>query len=96
MKGSNSLMEWVVKLIFFLMLAPFFLQILIYFLCAIFQAISALLVWLAGLALIMAIFAGASIGLTLRWRLPPRIRNEFPPNSPPVRRPRGRGQDDED
>ena len=96
MKGSNSLLDWVVKLIFGLMLAPFFFQLALYLLCAIAQAISVVLFWLAGLALLMTIVAGVSTGLALRRRLPPKKRNELPPNSPPVRRPRGRGQDDED
>ena len=100
MKGSNSLMEWVVKLIFFLMLLPFFVSLALGVLSAAFQVMLAffiaILPWLIGLALLMAIVAGVSTGLVLRRRLPPRNGNKFPPSIPPVRRPRGHGQDDED
>jgi hypothetical protein len=101
MKGNNSLMEWLVKLIFFLMLLPFFVCLVVQALTNTLNALMifllAIVPWLIGFAVLIAIVAGMSAGLGLRRRLPPRNRNYLPPAgmAPPIRRPRGRGRGDD-
>ena len=92
MKG-NSLMDWVVKLIFFLMLLPFFVSLALHVLTTTFQMIivflAAILPWVIGFAIIIGLVAGGAAGIVLRRRLPPR-NDDYPPSGvPPVRRPRG-------
>ena len=86
-------MEWLVKLIFFLILAPFLFSLAV-------QVLSALVtgfLWLIGLAILMGLVAGISAGLVLRRRLPRRYREYPPPGVPPVRRPREvRGRDEDE
>jgi len=100
MKGSNSLMERLVSLIFLLMLAPFFVSLLLGVLSATFQMImvflAAILPWVIGLAVLIGLVAGASAGLVLRRRLPPRNGDYLPPGISPVKRPRGPGRKEED
>jgi uncharacterized protein (DUF58 family) len=100
MKG-NSLMEWMVKLIFGLMLLPFFLCLAGQLFLALFQAIGAFLFalfpWVFALAVLIALFAGLGAGIAVRRRLPRQNGNRLPPGGvQPVRRPRGPGRDDED
>lgn len=101
MKGSNSLMEWLVKLIFFLMLLPFFVSLGLGVLSATFQMIMVFLVailpWVIGIAALIGVFAGISAGLIIRGRLPLGNREYVPPGGPsPVKRPRGPGREDDD
>jgi hypothetical protein len=101
MKGSNALMDWIVKLIFFLMLLPFFVSLVLHVLGIIGQMILvsllAVLPWLIGIAILIGVVAGGSAGLVMRRRLPPRNRDDLPPpGAPPVRRPRGPGFDEEE
>jgi hypothetical protein len=98
---GNSLMEWLVKLIFFLMLLPFFVALALHVLGIIGQMIAvfllAVLPWVIALAALIGVVAGSSAGLVLRRRLPPRNRDDLPPpGAPPVRRPRGPGFDEEE
>ena len=100
MKG-NSLMEWLVKLVFILMLLPFFISLAFQVLAAIFQAIAGfvltLLPWLTGLVVLAVGVAALGARATIMRRLPPDTRRELPPRGvQPVRRPRGPGRDDED
>jgi hypothetical protein len=92
MKGSNSLMEWLVKLIFFLMLLPFFISLVLQVTSITFQMILAvflaLLPWVIGFAVLVGLVAGSAAGFVLRRRLPPRNGDDMPPALPPVRRPR--------
>lgn len=89
---NNSLMEWVVKLIFILMLLPFFVSLALHVLATTFQAIivflAAILPWVIGVAIIIGLVAGGTAGFVLRRRLPP-VNKNYPPQAPPVRRPRG-------
>ena len=101
MKGSNSLMDWLVKLIFFLMLLPFFVSLALHVLSTTFQIILALflaiLPWLIAFATLIGLVAGVSAGLVLRRRLPRRYREYPPPGVPSVRRPREvRGRDEDE
>jgi len=100
MKG-NSLLDWVVKLIFFLMLAPFFLSLGLNALSTVFQLVFAVLLasipWMIVLAVVIGLVAGVSAGLVLRRRLPRRYHEYPPPGVPSVRRPRDvRGRDDDE
>lgn len=92
MKEMESLMTWLVKLIFFLMLLPFFVSLIVQLTAALLLAI---LPWVIGLAVLIGLVAGVSAGLTMRRHCPPRNGNYLPPGVPPVRRPRGRGRDDD-
>jgi hypothetical protein len=101
MKGSNSLMEWLVKLIFFLMLLPFFISFAFQVFSAVFQVMLAffiaILPWVIGIAVLIGLVAGASAGLIIRGRVPRGNREYLPPGeAPPVKRPRGPGRDDND
>ena len=101
MKGNNSLMEWVVKLIFFLMLLPFFvclgLSVLSTTLRMILIFLAAILPWVMVLTLLIGVAAGGIAGLIIRGRLPRGNRDYLPPGGPsPVKRPRGPGRDDDD
>lgn len=92
MKGNNSLMEWLVKLIFFLMLLPFLVSLALQALSITFQIILgfflAMLPWLIGCAVLIGAVAGISAGLGMRWRLPRANHNRLPAGIPVVRRPR--------
>src|SRR5438034_576003 len=92
MKG-NSLMDWVVKLIFLLMLLPFFVSLALQVLSMTFQIMLAffltILPWVVGLAIIIGLVSGGAAGFVLRRRLPFRNEDYPPPGVPPVRRPRG-------
>jgi hypothetical protein len=100
MKG-NSLLDWVVKLIFGLMLLPFFFSLAGQLALAVCYAIGALLVavlpWIVGLTLLVGIVSGAVAGLIIRGRLPRGNQDYLPPGGPPpVKRPRGPGREDDD
>jgi hypothetical protein len=101
MKGSNSLMEWVVKLIFFLMLLPFFVSLGLQVLGTIGQMIAvflwAILPWLIGLFALAVAAAGLAAARILRRRHSPRNRGDcLPPGMPRLRRPREVRRGDED
>src|SRR5215467_6601546 len=100
MKG-NSLMDWVVKLIFGLMLLPFLVCLLLSVLSTAIRILlvflAAILPWIAGLALLIGVVAGGIAGLIIRGRLPRGHRAYLQPGEvPPVKRPRGPGRDDDD
>ena len=101
MKGGKSLMEWLVGLIFFLMLLPFLVSLALSVLSTALRILlvflAAILPWIAGLALLIGVVAGGIAGLIIRGRLPRRNRDYLPPGEvPPVKRPRGPGRDDDD
>src|SRR5262245_27502585 len=101
MKGGNSLMDWLVKLIFFLMLLPFFvclgLSVLSTTLRVILVFLAGILPWVIVLALLIGIVSGGIAGLVIRGRLPRGNREYVPPGGPPpVKRPRGPGREDDD
>jgi hypothetical protein len=94
-------MEWLVKLIFFLMLLPFFVCLGLNVLSVTFQMIlvflMAILPWVIGIAVLIGVFAGISAGLVIRRGLLPRIREYLLPGVvSPVKRPRGPGRNEED
>ena len=94
-------MEWMVKLIFGLMLLPFFFclagQVLMALVYAIGGFLLALVPWLFRIVGLIALFAGIGAGLSMRRRLPPKNRGRLPPGGVlAVKRPRGPGRDDED
>jgi len=101
MKGSNSLMDWLVKLIFFLILFPFFVSLGLQVLGIIGKMIAvfllALLPWLIGLFALGGAVAGLAAARILRRRFQPRNRdNDFPPGIPRIRRPRDVRRRDDD
>jgi len=86
-------MDWLVKLIFGLMLLPFFVSLVLHVLGIIGQMMLASLVavlpWIIGLALLIGIIAGVSAGLVMRRRGLPRNRGgQLPPGVRRIRRPR--------
>jgi hypothetical protein len=82
----NGVFEWLIKLLFFVMLAPFFICLLIQLVVG---ATVVLLPWVIGLVALMGLAAGIGAGLAIRRRLPPRT-DRFPPGEVPrIRRPRG-------
>jgi hypothetical protein len=86
-------MDWLLKLIFFLLVFPIVLGVAAQMIAAFIWAV---LPWLLVLALLAGVAAGLSAGLVLRRRLPPRINGDpLVPNAPlgpyRVRRPRGGG-----
>jgi hypothetical protein len=94
-------MEWLVKLIFALMLLPFFVSFALQLIAAMFQAVIGLLLmllpWVLALAALIGLFGGIGAGLTMRRRLPRASAGRLPAGGiQPVRRPRGPGRDDED
>jgi hypothetical protein len=83
----NSVFEWLVKLFFIVLLAPFFLSLGLSLGGA---ALLAFLPWLIALCVLIGLTAGIAAGLVLRRRLPPPPNNQFPPGEVPrIRRPRG-------
>ena len=62
-------MDWLLKLLFFVMLAPFFVGLAAHVATGMFLA---LLPWFIASAAIFGILAGVSAGLVLRRRLPPQ------------------------
>ena len=101
MKGSNSLLDWVVKLIFFLMLLPFFVCLGLQVLGIIGQMIAvflwAILPWLIGLLALAVAVAGLAAARILRRRLSPGNSGDYlPPGTPRLRRPREVRRGDED
>jgi hypothetical protein len=88
----GSLLDWLLKALIVLLLAPIVVGLALHFLGAV---LAILLPWLIVLAVIAGSAAGVTAGLILRRRLPPRPgRHALPPDVPPlgphrVRRPRG-------
>jgi len=82
----TGLFEWLLKFLFIALLAPFFLCL---FLQLVVASTVALLPWVIGLAVLVALIAGTSAGLILRRRLPPRPERLPPGEIPRIRRPRG-------
>ena len=102
MKGGNSLMDWLVKLIFFLMLLPFFVSLALSVLSTTLRMIlvflAAILPWLIGLFVVAGAVAGLAAAGILRRRFRPQDHDyNLPPGIPRIRRPREvrRGNDDE-
>jgi hypothetical protein len=97
MKG-NTLMNWVVKLIFLIMLGPCLIALGLHVFSATFQIIwvflAAILPWVLGIAVLIGLVAGISAGVVVRRRTPLRNDEYLPPGVPRVRRPREiRGRD---
>lgn len=83
----TGIFEWLIKLLFFVMLAPFFI-------CLIWQVFvttaMVLLPWIIGFFALTVLAAGIGVGLALRRRLPPPRNDRFPRGEVPrIRRPRG-------
>ena len=100
MKG-NSLMDWVVKLIFFLMLLPFFVSLLLNMLGIIGKMILvflwAILPWLIGFFALVVAVAYLAVSRIFRRRFPPQDRDDnLPPGIPRIRRPRDVRRRDDD
>lgn len=83
-----SIFEWLIKLLFIVMLAPFLICLALQLLVGIAVAV---LPWLIGFAIVSGVVAGLSAGLVLRRRLPPPRRDMTVPAGgiPRVKRPRG-------
>src|SRR5262245_45789931 len=101
MKGGNSLMDWIVKLIFFLMLLPVCVSLALNVIGFVGHMIAmfflAALQWVFVFALDIGGVACSRAAWVMRRRLPPRNHNDPPPPvAPPVRRPRGPGFDEEE
>ena len=77
----TGIFEWILKLLFIALLAPFFLCL---FLQLVVASTVALLPWVIGLAAL-----GIGAALVLRRRLPPRPERLPPGEIPRIRRPRG-------
>lgn len=79
--------EWLVKLFFIVMLAPFFVCLFV----QLFVVVAvALLPWLIGLATLMCLSIGCAVGLVMRRRLQPPTNDRVPPGEVPrIRRPKG-------
>jgi len=82
----NGIFEWLVKLFFILLLAPFFLTFAASLLSA---ALLAFLPWLIGLCVLIGVVAGLAAGLVVRRRLPPPVDLLPPGEVARIRRPRG-------
>jgi hypothetical protein len=82
----NGLFEWLLKLLFIALLAPFFVCLFIQLLVG---AAVVLLPWVIALAVIIGLAGGIGAGLVLRRRLPLKV-DKFPRGDVPrIRRPRG-------
>ena len=95
-------MDWLVKLIFFLMLLPFFVTLALNVLGIIGKMILiflwAILPWFIGLFALAGAVAGLAAAGIIRRRFSPRNLGDcLPPGIPRLRRPREvrRGNDDE-
>ena len=83
----SGLFEWLLKLLFIAMLAPFFVC---FFVQLVVGAAVVLLPWLVGFFVLTVLVAGIGAGLVLRRRLPPPRNDRFPTGEVPrIRRPRG-------
>jgi hypothetical protein len=79
--------EWLLKLLFIVMLAPFFVCLFVQLFVA---AAVALLPWVIGLVVLLGVCIGFAAGLVQRWRLQPPTNDRVPPGEVPrIRRPRG-------
>jgi hypothetical protein len=83
----NDIFGWLIKLLFFVMLAPFFIGLALSLASAAFVA---LLPWLIATSVLIGLTAGGAAALVLRRRLPLRPDYRFPPGEiPRYRRSRG-------
>ena len=83
----NGMFEWLLKLLFIVMLAPFFICL---FVQVVVGAAVILLPWVIGLLALMVFAAAAGAALVRRRHLPPPRSDQFPPGEVPrIRRPRG-------
>jgi hypothetical protein len=80
--------EWLVKLLFLVMLAPFFVCLFVQLFVV---TAVALLPWLIGLVILLGLSIGFAAGLAQRLRLQSRPTNDrLPPGEVPrIRRPKG-------
>ena len=79
--------EWLIKLLFFVMLVPFFICLFVQLAVG---AAVVLLPWVIGLVALVALVIGVGVGLALRRRLPPPRNDRCPRGEGPrIRRPRG-------
>jgi hypothetical protein len=97
----NTLMSWLVKLIFILMLLPFAVSFLLQLIASTLQAVltvfAAALPWLIGSAVLIAVVAGLIAGSRLAGRLPPRSGSYLRVEgmTAAIKRPRGRRSGDQ-
>ena len=100
MNSLESLMSWIVKLIFILLLLPFAVSFIVQLFSLASQAVldllQAVLPWVIGVAVLMALIAGISAGISMRRYLPPRYGSGLPPGISAVKRPRERGRVEND
>ena len=87
----DRIFEWLIKLLFLVILAPVLVGIALQLFVGLAAAV---LPWLIVFAIIAGVAAGVSAGLVLRHRLPPRNGSTpLPPTTPlgpyRIRRPRG-------
>jgi hypothetical protein len=83
----NDIFGWLIKLLFLVMLAPFFLSLALSLVSATFVA---LLPWFLAASVLIGLTAGIAAGLVLRRRLPLRPDGRFSSGEiPRIRRPRG-------
>ena len=83
----SGLFEWLVKLLFIVMLAPAFICLFVQLFVA---AAVALLPWVIGLVVLLGLTIGFAAGLMQRRRLPPPTTDRVPPGEVPrIRRPKG-------
>jgi len=82
----NGTFEWLIKLVFILLLAPCLLSLGMALVSA---ALWAFLPWAIGLGALIGLVAGLVAGLVVRCRLPPPVDLVPPGDVPRIRRPRG-------
>jgi len=96
----ESLMSWVVKLIFILLLLPFAVSLIVQLFSLAYQAVLGVffvvLPWVVGLLVIIALVAGITAGITMRRYIRPTSGNAVPPGVSAIKRPRGRGREEGD
>jgi len=79
--------EWLVKVLFIVMLAPAFICLFVQLFVA---AAVALLPWVIGLVVLLGLTIGFAAGLMQRRRLPAPTTDRVPPGEVPrIRRPKG-------
>lgn len=92
MNSLESLMSWIVKLVFILLLLPFALSLIVQLFFSLSQGLltvfMAILPWLLGVAVVIALIAGISAGLSMRYYFPPRSHSGPLRGVTPVKRPR--------
>lgn len=97
MNSFESLMSWIVKLVFILLLLPFAIsfaaQLFTTAAQGIVATIVALLPWFIGVAVLIGLIAGISAGFTMRFYRSPRNVGGLPPGISAVKRPRQHDRD---